>query len=151
MQITEEIPTQTIQLRPFFTGTVPVPPSVNAAYQIVQMREGSRVTGVRIGSTDALEQFKKDAALMLTQGYHNWSLINAIRQSKIKTPLVVRLQAYFSSEWKRDLDGIIKYTIDAAFERLELNDNLVVKVEAEKLVDPREPRVEIEIRCVVGR
>jgi Holliday junction resolvase RusA-like endonuclease len=150
MQTTEEIPANTsIQPRPFFSGSMPIPPSVNGAYQIIQMREGSRITGMRLGPTPALEQFKRDAALMLTQGFHDWSLINAIRQSKTKTPLAVRLQVYFSSEWKRDLDGIIKYAIDAAFARIELNDNLVVKVEAEKLVDPLEPRVEIEIRCLI--
>lgn len=136
--------------RPFFSGRMPVPPSVNMAYQIIRDRDThDRVRGVRVGPTPALEQFKRDAAMMLSQGYHDWSLINAIRESKRKVPLKVKIEVYFATEWKRDLDGGLKYAIDAAFERIQLNDNLVVSMQADKYVDQVEPRVEIEISVVV--
>lgn len=130
--------------KPFFSGSMPVPPSTNHAYMIVRTKSGSRV-----GPTDQLTVFKEGAALMLSQAYHDWSLINAIRTSKRKVPLSVKIDAYFSSEWKRDLDGIIKFSTDAAFERIQLNDNQVVSVQAEKHVAVDEPRVEIEISVVV--
>lgn len=136
--------------RPFFSGRMPIPPSVNMAYQVIRDRDShERVRGMRIGPTPALVQFKYDAALMLTQAFADWSLINAIRESKRKVPLAVKIDVYFSTEWKRDLDGILKYAIDAAFDRMQLNDNQVVSVQAEKLVDQIEPRVEIEISVVV--
>ncbi len=58
-------------------------------------------------------------------------------------------QFKIGTEWKRDLDGVFKFAIDAAFNKMGLNDNLVVSIEAEKLVDASDPRVEIEVRCVV--
>lgn len=136
--------------KPFFSGRMPIPPSVNMAYQIIRDRDShERVRGMRIGPTPALDQFKRDASLMLTQAYHDWSLINAIRESKRKVPLAVKIEVYFATEWRRDLDGVIKYAIDAAFERMQINDNQVVEIQAEKLVDVVEPRVEIEISVVV--
>lgn len=137
-------PTPSPSLQPFFSGKMPLPPSVNAAYKLIKSRDG-----MRIGPTPALMQFKADAALLLTNAYADWSLINAIRDAHRKTPLSVTIRVYFSTEWKRDLDGAIKYVIDAAFERIRLNDNLVVRVEAEKSVDPLEPRVEIDIACAL--
>src|SRR6266568_8550031 len=109
---------------------------------------------MRVGPTVYLKNFKDAASKMLSdheKTFHDWSLINAIRASKYKVPLYVVLRVYFPSEWKRDLDGIIKYAVDAAFDRIQLNDNQIVKLEAEKLVDLVEPRVEIEISCLLSR
>lgn len=132
------------KLLPIFSGSMPLPPSVNGAYKIVRAGDFQR-----IGPTPALEQFKRDAALTLTQAQCDWSTINAVRESKRKVPLAVTLRVYFSTEWKRDLDDVVKYAIDAAFTRMQLNDNLIIQLEAEKLVDIVEPRVEIDVRCVV--
>src|SRR6266704_2237731 len=44
-----------------------------------------------------------------------------------------------------------KDAVDAAFDRIDINDNQIVKLEAEKLVDMVEPRVEIEISCLLSR
>jgi len=145
-----EFPTQTTtddtsfpEPEPFFRGVVPLPPSTNMGYKVIMTAESTRV-----GPTAALQQFKHDSMLMLSQAYYDWSLINAIRDSKKKTPLAVRLHAYMQSEWKRDLDGVIKYVIDAVFDRMQLNDNQVVLLIAEKHVDQiGDPRVELEVRC----
>lgn len=123
---------------------MPIPPSVNHAYQIVKYKGG-----MHIGPSADLQQFKSDAALMLTQGYHDWSLINAIRDSKRKVPLAVEIRVYFRSQWKQDLDDVLKFIIDAAFSRIQLNDNQVVEMHSSKEIDQIEPRAEIAIRCVV--
>ncbi len=144
------VPTGT-ELSPFFRGKMPLPPSVDNAYKIITIRtKNGPIT--TLGATPALDQFKIGAAWMLTQAYADWSVIEAIKNNKIrskKTPLAVHITVYFSTEWKRDLDGVFKFAIDAAFNKMGLNDNLVVSIEAEKLVDASDPRVEIEVRCVV--
>ncbi len=143
------VPTGT-ELSPFFRGKMPLPPSVDNAYKIITIRtKNGPIT--TLGATPALEQFKIGAAWMLTQAYADWSVIDAIKSSKnrFKVPLAVSMHVYFSTEWKRDLDGVFKFAIDAAFNKMGLNDNLVVSIEAEKLVDASDPRVEIEVRCVV--
>jgi Holliday junction resolvase RusA-like endonuclease len=81
----------------------------------------------------------------------NWDVLSALRASPRKTPLSVSCVAYFASEWRRDLDGIIKHAVDATFAFLHLNDNQVVKLEAEKLVDAKDPHIEIAVAVLVGR
>lgn len=134
---------------PFFCGIMPLPPSINASYK---PRGGRSEHQGGVAATPELVQFKNDAALLLSQAEHDWTIINKLRESNAKraqTPLAVVLRFYFPTEWKRDLDGPIKAALDAAFARLELDDRLVVSLQAEKLVDPINPRCEIEVRCVV--
>lgn len=134
---------------PFFRGMMPLPPSINASYK----PRGYKVSDQGgIAGTPELVQFKNDAALLLSQAEHDWTIINKLRESNAKraqTPLAVVLRFYFPTEWKRDLDGPIKAALDAAFARLELDDRLVVKLDVQKLVDAANPRTEIEVRCVV--
>jgi len=143
------IPTK---LLPFFRGTVPLPPSQNHATKpiAVQTKTGNYI-GKTIATT-ALNQFKKDAAWMLSdikQNFYDWSVINAIRESKAKIPLAVEVRIYFSTMWKSDSDNREKHAVDAVFNKLQLNDRLVVDTHMTKLVDASDPRVEIEVRCVV--
>ncbi|GCE17573.1 RusA family crossover junction endodeoxyribonuclease [Dictyobacter kobayashii] len=138
---------------PFFRGRLPLPPGVNQSYQVVRAagRKGARG---RIGPSAALEMFKAEAALVLADGdatHQDWSLINAIRGSKRHVSLVVHVAFFFPTLWKRDVDGGIKAVVDAAFARMELNDNLVVRLTAEKFVDADDPRCEVTVSCVVGR
>lgn len=138
---------------PFFRGSLPLPPSVNEAYKVVRLTTQGRQIH-RIGPSQALEQFKRDAGLLLPGGPRtsvNWDVLSALRVSPRKTPLSVCIRAYFASAWRRDLDGIIKHSLDATFEFLCLNDNQVVRLVAEKLVDAQEPRVEIEVAVLVRR
>src|SRR5205807_5706424 len=99
--------------------TMDLPPGVNASY-----KPGSDQHPI-VGTAE-LHQFKSDAALLLSQGYHDYSLINAIRSSKRKVPLRVCLNFFFKYLWKQDIDGGIKAALDAVFHRLELNDVLIV-------------------------
>lgn len=122
---------------------MPLPPSVNGAYQIISSRSGSP----RIGPTPALQQFKRDAAQELLLSKVDQPLIDAIRASKRKVPMVVELRVFYRTAWKRDLDGPEKYAVDAAFEYLGLNDVQIVDKHTVKLIDASDPRVEIEIYC----
>ena len=126
--------------RAFFVGRCELPPGINASY-----KPGGKRNPI-IG-TEALHQFKDDAALLLSQGYHDWTLINALRISKRKVPLRMEIHFYFKSLWKQDIDGGEKAVIDAVFARLELNDNLVVDKHTTKEVDADNPRVEVEVYC----
>lgn len=132
--------------KPFFSGQMPLPPSTNMAYKIGYVGGHPRII-----PTVALEIFKADAAFTLANSRYSTldnAVVEAIRTARIKTPLSVSIRAYFSTEWKRDLDGVVKFAIDAAFAYLHINDNQVVRLDTEKLVDPDAPRVEIEICCV---
>ena len=140
------------ETRPFFRGMMPLAPSTNEAYKIVVIhsRDGREIH--RIGPTPELEKFKEDAFLLLARGsqsYTDFQILEKIKAARrLKIPLGVRLWAYFLTEWKRDLDGVLKFSIDAAFDYLSLNDNLVCDVHATKHVDAIHPRIEIEIRCL---
>jgi Holliday junction resolvase RusA-like endonuclease len=144
---TETIPTiQQIPMQAFFTGRMELPPGINASYKRVSFKRDGEIIHT-LGESESLHQFKRDAALQLSQGYHDWSLINAIRQSKRKVPLRMTITFYFKSLWKRDIDGGIKAVQDAVFSRLELNDTLIVKLNVEKYEDPEAPRAEVEVYC----
>lgn len=135
--------------QPFFKGSMPLPPSINASYKPRAKRDEDESA---IAGTAELQQFKKDAALLLSQAEHDWDIINKLRESNKKrcqTPLAATIRFYFTTEWKSDVDGPIKAALDACFARLELDDRLVVKLEVQKLVDPVDPRCEIEVCCVV--
>lgn len=127
----------------FFRGSMPLPPSINAAYQAV-VRAGH----ADLAPTPALTQFKRDAALMLTQATCVREAVQRIQSLNCRhkhVRLAVHLKVYFASMWKCDLDDRFKFAIDAAFKHLALNDNQVVRITSEKLVDAQNPRVEIEV------
>src|SRR6266487_858768 len=135
-----EAPTQ------IFSVELPLPPvGINHSYQPVY-----RGRGISLALTEEAVQYKADAALLLTRGEHDFAMINAIRNAKIKVPLSVELTFYFSSMWKRDLDGGIKIALDAVFRHLDLNDNQVTRLVALKEVDEKNPRLEIIVRCLLG-
>jgi Holliday junction resolvase RusA-like endonuclease len=50
-----------------------------------------------------------------------------------------------------DVDAGEKAAIDAVFHYLTLNDNLVVDKHTTKEVDREDPRVEVELRCVLQK
>lgn len=135
-------------LQPFFRGSVPLPPSVNQAYKVISVHGCNR-----IGPSQDLEDFKEWAALSLKsdQTFLDQQVLNAIKSTREKTPLWVSTRGYFETMWRRDLDGIIKFVVDAAFAHIHMNDNLVVHVEADKFVDRENPRVEVAIAIAVVR
>lgn len=57
------------------------------------------------------------------------------------------VSAFFPTPLRRDLDDILKIAIDVISEGLRLNDNRLVDLHASKYLDPREPRLEIELEA----
>lgn len=125
-------------------AVMPLPPSVNKSYKVVCVRILRRLVH-RIGPTPELEQFKQLAALMLNKSSLDKTALWLVQSAKKKVPLVVNLTFYFPTMWKRDVDSGIKSAMDAAFNYLKLNDNLVVEVNAKKRVDAKNPRCEIVV------
>ena len=156
---TTPIPPAMQPCKPFFSGQMPLPPSVNDEYQVVPAwtinKAGQRTLKHRIGPSVALTSFKEQAAVTLMQAFIDHPQLEMIQESQrrhIKTPLAVKLNIYFATPWRRDLDGPIKYAIDAAFNQIGLNDNQLVHIDPiDKQVDAHNPRVEIEIRCMLTR
>lgn len=148
--MTHKLPTtkqEEIGLDAFFKASLPLPPSVNQSYKIVRLRNF-----IRIGSSSALEQFKRDAQLLLSQAQQNRDIIQAIQETNNQhrhVHLGMDMTVYFSTMWKRDLDGVVKAITDVVFAHLHMNDNQVVQLIALKQVDAQNPRVEVEVYCVV--
>ena len=126
---------------PLFSAHLPIPPGINHSYRIVSSGSGR----MRLAHTPAAQQFVRDAQLALTQGYQDTSVLQAIRETKHKTPLAVILRCYFKDMWKRDVDGVIKAALDEVFTYLALNDTLIVRLEATKYLDEQDPRIEVEV------
>jgi len=140
--------TEARQLGIIFSGVMPLPPGINQSYKVVCVPVGLRRMVHRIGPTPELEQFKRDAASMLNRSYLDQTsieLIQFVQSARKKVPLAVTLIFYFQTLWKRDVDGGIKAAMDAAFDHIGLNDNLVVEVNTKKRVDAKNPRCEIVV------
>lgn len=137
-----------LPLRPFYSASLPLPPGVNKSYKrVTYIKKGKTIRA--LAATPELEQFKQDAMLLASQGFHDWELIDAVRSASPRTPLTVSIIFYFPTLWRKDVDGGVKAVIDCAFQRLGINDNLVKRLVVEKEVDHEEPRVEIEISFYV--
>jgi Holliday junction resolvase RusA-like endonuclease len=129
-----------------FRGRLPLPPGINQSYKPVHIarRDGREYSG--IGSTRELLQFKKDAAKELLQAEVDWQQVDHIRASRRhKIPLACEVIFFFKTMWKRDIDGGEKHCIDAVFEYLKLNDNLLVDLHMKKLIDPNDPHTDVHI------
>lgn len=134
---------------PFFRGRIIVPPGVNASYKIIEYVDEERRLRRRIGPTPELEQFKQDAGWLLKQSRVDWDIVRAIKSARAHTPLAADLRFFFSTRWRRDIDGGVKAALDAAFAHLGLDDRLVVDLHVSKQVDALDPRVELEVSCFV--
>lgn len=133
---------------PFFQANLPLPPSVNNAH----IPSTKYVNGRRVSTiipTPELVAFKQSAAYLLPSS--SWiedALLNAIRISKVKTPLSVHFNFYLVKRWTSgDVDNRIKYAQDVCFAYLGLNDNMVDCVSARRYLDVENPRCEVEISC----
>jgi crossover junction endodeoxyribonuclease RusA len=129
---------------PFFRGTLPVPPGINASH-----RPGGKHG--RTVHTKEAKSFKRDAAWMLKSAMVKWDVVEAIKQAKKKRkqiPLEMTIFFFYESRWRKDIDAGIKATIDAAFEHMNLKDNIVIDLHVKKQADKEHPRTEVEISIV---
>lgn len=119
--------------------SLPLPPGVNNQY--------ATVNGRRILSIEA-RRFKSEVAGRLQSlrfsGYLTDPLLTSLRSGYLS----LFIDFYFPTPMKRDLDGGLKITQDALCENLDINDNRVVDIHLVKRIDPRNPRIEVQIDTI---
>ena len=125
----------------FLHATLPLPPGINASYKSGR--------GTFYGSAQ-LHAFKQEAHFMLfmQKDWFDWMTISDIQKSKNKIPLSISIDFYYATLWRRDIDGGEKAVIDALFDCIGLNDNLIVEKYTRKLVDRERPRCAVSMRLL---
>jgi Holliday junction resolvase RusA-like endonuclease len=126
---------EALEMPPFLVAVVlPVPPSINSQY--IHTRYGTRLT-------PAAEAFRQEAVFLMREALHGaqWPSSAFCR---------VTLQAWFPNEKRpRDIDNILKITIDAAAAALGFNDKQVREVHAyHRGYDKNDPRCELYIEVM---
>lgn len=118
---------------------LPLPPSVNNQY--------ATVNGRRVLSAEA-RQFKagvkRQIDEMLFAGTLSGKTLTTIQSGYIS----LFIDFYFATPLKRDLDGGLKVAQDALCEALGMNDNRVVDIHLVKRIDPRNPRIEVQLETI---
>ena len=119
--------------------TLPLPPSINEQYATV---DGHRV------STEVARRFKRDVRKCIEKLEREGTLSEQILERFRQGYLTLYLQFYFSSPFKRDLDGGLKITLDGLCEAIGANDNRVVDIHLSKFIAPLHERLEVEIEAL---
>jgi Holliday junction resolvase RusA-like endonuclease len=141
-----------VTVKPFLCARLlTLPPGINRSYKIASISPKHKPSYRRLCATQELATFKESALYELSRASVDWRIVEAIRTSSVKVPLALTIRFYFPTLWRRDIDGGVKAVQDSVFQYLALNDNLIVEKYVSKAADPECPRVEIELRCVVGR
>ena len=144
---TTKSPLQRVEwpVEPFFSAAFPLSPSVNGSFETNH--------SAQFYGSPALKQFKKDAKTVLSaqRAKQNWSVINAMKESKDKIPLAMDITFFFPTLYRRDCSGPVKAAEDAVFDFIGINDNRVVRIVNEKYADRDNPRVEVSVRVCTER
>ena len=119
--------------------TLPVPPGVNNQYATVNGRRVLSAEGRRFKA-----EVGKRVSDLLFERDGGGSLLGALRESYLS----LFIDFYFATPMKRDLDGGLKITQDALCEALQINDNRVVDIHLVKRIDPRRPRIEVQLETI---
>ena len=118
---------------------MPLPPGVNNQY--------ATVNGRRILSAEA-RRFKEEVGNRLQSLRFSGNLSDDLLHTFRSGYLSLFIDFYFATPMKRDLDGGLKVTQDALCESLNINDNRVVDIHLVKRIDPRNPRIEVQIETI---
>lgn len=118
---------------------LPLPPGINNQYVHVGRR--------RVLSRES-RTFKKQAVARIERLRLEGVIPEAFVTLARKGYLSLFLDFYFETPLRRDLDGGLKITQDAICEALGLNDNRVVDIHLVKRIDPRRPRVEVQLEAL---
>ena len=114
-----------------FSVTLPLPPSTNELYF-------HRVAGKKVYRvpTRAYEEWRREAA----RAVEEWP------QPPFKTTWEVSLYVYFP-RWNRDLDNIVKPTLDLLTGTMGLHDNRVVQINVyrHQCAEGAEPRLDVYV------
>ncbi len=119
--------------------TLPLPPGVNNQY--------ATVNGRRVLSAEA-RAYKEAVRRQVDDLSFSGSLTSAMLSTLRGSYLSLFIDFYFASPLKRDLDGGLKVTQDALCEALGVNDNRVVDIHLVKRIDPRNPRIEVQLEAI---
>jgi crossover junction endodeoxyribonuclease RusA len=119
--------------------TLPLPPGVNNQYATVN---GRRVLSAEARAYKA--GVKRQVDDLDFSGRITPSMLSTLRGSYLS----LFIDFYFASPLKRDLDGGLKVTQDALCEALGVNDNRVVDIHLVKRIDPRNPRIEVQLEAI---
>jgi len=119
--------------------SLPLPPGVNNQY--------ATVNGRRILSAEA-RRFKAEVGSRLQSLRFSGQLPDSALSVLCSGYLSLFIDFYFATPMKRDLDGGLKITQDALCEGLGINDNRVVDIHLVKRIDPRNPRIEVQLETI---
>jgi crossover junction endodeoxyribonuclease RusA len=119
--------------------TLPLPPGINQQY--------ARVGERRVLSKKS-RTFKKRAAHILRRLSFEGELSDEFLQALKEGYVGLFLDFYFETPLRRDLDGGLKIAQDVICDTLRINDNRVVDVHLVKRIDPRNPRLEVELEAI---
>lgn len=129
---------------------LPLPPSVNELY--VTVRTGRRgpgrggKTGTRRTLSVSAETFRRAALhqLDLVDGSEQFAATLALARSAYWSCVI---DAYFETPLRRDLDGVLKITLDAIADGLRLADNRLVDLHVSKRIAPLDPHLDVELEA----
>ena len=121
------------------TFTLPLPPSI---YQLYATVNGRRVL------TQQARYFQRRARNLIER----WHAENRISDTFIATLqrgfIGLVLDFYFATPLRRDLDGGLKIAQDVICTTLGVDDRRVVSLHLTKYIDPRQPRLEVELEAI---
>lgn len=115
---------------------LPLPPSVNNQYVTVGRR--------RVLSKEA-RRFRRSVESIVRDGFTNGRVNQDWIKAARRQPLACDLIFYFTTPYRRDLDGGLKIALDALLDALDLDDRYIVSITLTKLIDPLNPRAEVEL------
>lgn len=117
--------------------TLPMPPSINEQYYTDKQGRRRLTPGALRYKTEV----QRTLHSLISQDILNETLLAHLR----KGYLAVLIECFFETPMRRDLDGVVKITIDAICQELDINDNRVVDLHLSKRIRPLDPHLYIEI------
>jgi crossover junction endodeoxyribonuclease RusA len=118
---------------------LPLPPGINNQY--------ATVNGRRVLSAEA-RRFKLGVGEHISRLRFSGEIADGVIGALREGYLSLFIDFYFATPMKRDLDGGLKITQDAICEALGINDNRVVDIHLVKRIDPRNPRIEVQVETI---
>lgn len=118
---------------------LPLPPGINNQY--------ATVNGRRVLSAEA-RRFKVGVGEHISRMRFSGEISDVVLAALRGGYLSLFIDFYFATPMKRDLDGGLKITQDAICEALGINDNRVVDIHLVKRIDPRNPRIEVQVETI---
>lgn len=118
---------------------LPLPPGVNNQYV---------TAGRRRVLSEPAKAFNRDVKKIIERARLDGTISPALETIFAKSLLGVYLVFYFETPLRRDLDGGLKITLDAVCGALGLDDRMVVDLHLTKQIDPRRPRLELELEVI---